>query len=295
MAAVDPSLPFSKISIPGPTLSSLLHHSLSSSSSSSAISGLLFGHVARLPSPDPTDADPTPSFSSSPSLSLTITSFLSSPQPLPFFTPLGVLDPTSPLKPNPNPSSSSSSAAVGWFSSRPRSPLRPSMRELAVSHHLAGALTLAPTKACVFLLLSSFSTSNQAVHTHEYRAYVVSGSAPRPVSVDVINVGPKFRGQYGGFLPESSLGLFPLMACRAKLTEEEGEGFMETESSQDCENGEERALVEGFGPERLEGLAGERAAEYAREVEELYAKMMGKLEGLVRLVEASSLEVQEQV
>lgn len=63
-------------------------------------------------------------------------------------------------------------------------------------------------------------------------------------------------------------------------------------------NGEERVVdwsVGGFGVERLESLVGERAAEYAKEVEDLYGKMMEKLEGLVRMVEESSAKVQEQV
>lgn len=112
--------------------------------------------------------------------------------------------------------------------------------------------------------------------------------------MDVINVGPKFRGQYGSFSPESSAVGFPLMTCRARVSEE-GEGHMETENRDGGESAAMDWSVEGFGVERLEGLMGERAAEYARELEELYGKMMGKLEGLVRLVEESSAKVQEQV
>lgn len=69
---------------------------------------------------------------------------------------------------------------------------------------------------------------------------------------------------------------------------------METESRDGGENVTMDWSVDGFRVERLEELMGERAAEYARELEELYGKMMGKLEGLVRLVEESSAKVQEQ-
>lgn len=113
------------------------------------------------------------------------------------------------------------------------------------------------------------------------------------MSVDVINVGPKFRGQYGAFMPESSVAGFPMMPCRVRVSEE-GEGYMETESSNVSENVVDWS-VEGFGVERMDGLMGEKAAEYTRELEDLYGKMMGKLEGLVRLVEASSVKVHEQV
>ncbi|ONK61814.1 uncharacterized protein A4U43_C08F33870 [Asparagus officinalis] len=85
---------------------------------------------------------------------------------------------------------------------------------------------------------------------------------------------------------------FPLMQCRARVSDE-GEGYMDTESSNASENVVDWS-VEGFGVERLEGLMGEKAAEYTRELEDLYGKMMGKLEGLVRLVEASSVKVHEQ-
>ncbi|KAJ6804733.1 uncharacterized protein M6B38_184490 [Iris pallida] len=265
-------VPFTKISISGPTLSSLLQRF---SSSPSNLDGLLFGHVVRLPSPSLTDDDPSSSTPTPIPLSITITSFLSSPSPLSPFSP----------PQNPNPSSPSSSL-VGWFSARRHSSLRPSMRELSLSSLLSQTLTVAPP-SCVFLLLSSFTTANRAVHTHEYRAYVLSprGSRLRPVSVDVANIGPGLAAQYDAFAPEAPG--FPWLTCRREV-EAEGERAiggddMDVEWS-----------VEGFGVEKMEGLIGEKAADYTAELEELYQKMLAKLEGLARMVEKSSAWVLDQ-
>ncbi|KAJ6844204.1 uncharacterized protein M6B38_291420 [Iris pallida] len=271
-------VPFTKISISGPILSSLLQRF---SSTPANLDGLLFGHVVHLPSPSLTDDDPSSSTPTStpPPLSITITSFLSSTSPLSPFSP--------PQNPDPNPNSPSS--LVGWFSARRHSPLRPSMRELSLSSLLSQTLTLTP-RSCVFLLLSSFTTANRAVHTHEYRAYVLSpGSRLRPVSVDIVNVGPALAGQYEAFAPEAPG--FPWLTCRREV---EGEGEREGERANGGEVMDVEWSVEGFGVERMEGLVGEKAAEYTAELEELYRKMLGKLEGLARMVEKSSARVLDQ-
>ncbi|XP_073100795.1 uncharacterized protein [Elaeis guineensis] len=304
--------PVEKISISGPTLASIIHRFTSSPGD---VDGLLFGHVTRLPPPDLHDDDPSSAASaaSSSPLSATVTGIFCSGSPMGLYNALGRLD---------LPAFRRAFAAadhrppgcslLGWFSGRRRSPVRPSMREFAVSLSLykSPILTLderpgsphpdLPPKPCIFLLLSSSSSPNHAVHTHEYRAFVFRSTAGgsgvlEPRSLDVINVGPAFRGQYSSFSPESA---FPWMPCWSKGVEE-GErerGSKKGESLREAER-ELRLLessAEGFGLARLELLVGPGAAEYTSELEDLYTKMLLKVEGLARLVEKSSARVLEQ-
>lgn len=53
--------------------------------------------------------------------------------------------------------------------------------------------------------------------------------------------------------------------------------------------------AEGFEVGRLGWLMGSEAANYTSELEDLYNKMLAKLDGLARLVEKSSARVLEQV
>ncbi|XP_026661127.2 uncharacterized protein LOC103708924 [Phoenix dactylifera] len=302
-----------KISISGPTLASIIHRFTSSPGD---VDGLLFGHVARLPPPDLHDDDPSAATSAAASqspLSATVTGIFCSGSPMGFYDALGRLD---------LPALRRAFAAadhrppgfalLGWFSGRRRSPVHPSMREFAVSFSLSKYPTLTlddrpgsahpdlPPKPCIFLLLASSPSPNHAVHTHEYRAFVFRSTAAgsgalEPRSLDVINVGPAFRGQYSSFSPASA---FPWMPCWPRGIEE-GErerGSKKGESLREAER-ELRLLessAEGFGLERLERLVGPGAAEYTSELEDLYTKMLLKLEGLARLVEKSSARVLEQ-
>lgn len=52
--------------------------------------------------------------------------------------------------------------------------------------------------------------------------------------------------------------------------------------------------AEGFEVGRLNRLMGSQAANYTAELEDLYNKMLAKLDGLSRLVESSSVKVLEQ-
>lgn len=53
--------------------------------------------------------------------------------------------------------------------------------------------------------------------------------------------------------------------------------------------------AKGFEIRRLKGLMGSNAVNYTSELEDLYSKMLAKLDGLARLVEKSSARVLEQV
>lgn len=111
-----------------------------------------------------------------------------------------------------------------------------------------------------------------------------------PRSLHIVNIGPDFRGQYGSFSPESEL---PWMHLRA---EDELARKESLQSLQDMAAAQRllHSSVEGFTMERLAHLVGPGVAEYASELEDLYRKMLLKLEGLARLVEKSSARVLEQ-
>lgn len=172
------------------------------------------------------------------------------------------------------------------------------MRERAVSLSLFKSVIQDSAdfsaRPSVFLLLSSSEWGNQAVHTHDYRAFVIcAGGALEPRSVSIVNVGPAFRGQYGAFTPESPFPWIP-MVPRWK-GDDEGErrslnGLRQVAHEQRLLD----ASAEGFGIERLGRLVGDGAAEHTLEVEDLYKKMLVKLEDLARKVEESNVRVLEQ-
>ncbi|KAJ3684103.1 hypothetical protein LUZ61_013267 [Rhynchospora tenuis] len=292
----------SDLSISGAALASLLHLAATSASDSS---GLLSGHLS-LPSSSSaplSDYDPSPSVPApSPSSNLLITHLFSFNSPLSFFSSLGQVH-ASFLH-----SHFAHSSLVGWFSFRRTSSLRPSMRELAVSVSLSQ--TLATDTPCVFLLLSSSLSPNRAVHTHDYRAFLLRpGAKPllEPISLRVLNVGPSSSGgQYSAF--SANLSTLPSLPCAIR-------GMDDGDSMVICEGGKEKskkeesllsmkekareqkvldASTEGFEVERLEKLVGGPANAYTHEIEELYRSMLRKLESLTHQVEKTSAMVFEQ-
>ncbi|WOL06350.1 hypothetical protein Cni_G15082 [Canna indica] len=315
--------PFSKISISGPALASIIQRFASSPGD---IDGLLFGHVTRLPPPDPRDdydhGSPSSADSAAASnfpLAATITGHLSLASPASFYDALGRLHLPS-FRRAAASAGHPASSFLGWFSGRRGSPLRPSMRERAVSLSLFRTLASldvaegSPSegslgshdlfhRASIFLLMSSSTTGNQAVHTHEYRAFVLrprgGGGVLEPSSLAIVNVGPAFRAQYSSFSAESAI---PWMPCRPRGFEE---GERETGNKRGGESlnhlrqlSREQHLLdlseEGFGVDRLGRLVGPAATGYTLELEDMYEKMLLKLESLAKLVEESSVRVFEQ-
>lgn len=211
-----------------------------------------------------------------------------------FYDPVGRIDPNTIVSSAPT-EESGLPILLGWFSGRRRTALRPSMREIAVCNSLFKTLTPAP-RPCIFLLLSFSTTENQAVHTYEYKSYhlrrspVAGIGALEPKPLHIVNIGLDFRGHYGSFSPESALPWTGLPAGDDLAQQESLRNLQERAAAQ-------RLLAssaEGFTVDQLAGLVGPGAAEYTSNVENLYMKMLLKLEGLARQVEKSSADVLEQ-
>ncbi|KAM0832108.1 hypothetical protein ACQ4PT_055018 [Festuca glaucescens] len=222
--------------------------------------GLLFGRAVRPPPPPPSffDDDDAPTSSAS-TLSISITGHASLAQPSSLSDALGRFHPYSPGRPD----------AVGFFSSRRSATLLPSMREAAVARSLSKSLPL--TQPLVFVLLAPSSSSNLSIHSFDYRAFLLVDSLLVPASLQVVNVGPGFWGQYHTFAAESPMPWMPRPPAR-------GYGL-----------GEKKAMdwmVEGFGPGRLQAMV-TSATGHTTEVEELYSGMLRKLDGLARETENS--------
>ncbi|KNA03657.1 hypothetical protein SOVF_207040 [Spinacia oleracea] len=270
-------LPLLKVSISGPTLSSLINRFASASSNTE---GLLFGKFS-LHTPSLTDDDsPSPSPHPS-SLIATVTGFISSGN-----SP-GDLD--SLLRRNHH------RHVIGWFSGRRRSPLRPSLHEFAVSQSLSSA-----DSPRIFLLLTTpFHDSQSLIHTHEYRVYhfVKSGNCFEATPLDVVNIGPAFRGQYSAFSPNSELPCLPYEfqgGSPMKEDEKERENMNLREMKRVAKDQKDlEAYAAGYELGSLSRLVGSDAVSYVGGVEELYEKMLAKLDCLANQVEGSSSKVLE--
>lgn len=273
----------SKLTISGFTLGAILNRA---SSSPADIDGLLFGVAHPTPSPlSDSDADPPPS----PLFAAAVSSHLAFHSLLSFYDPLGNLYLPLPLP-------SSFQPLLGWFVSRRRCPLRPSARDVSISAALSR--TLPPGSPLVFLLVSPFTASSSA-HTHEYRAFQFSAGGgsrrmPRlePKSMEVVNIGPGFRPNYGDFVPRSP---FPLLS----LCDGEEQGTPRTSLERlkraSKEQEELNVCAQGYDVQRLGKMVGAYAPHCVSEMEDLYRSMQTKLETLGSAVVNSSSRVRLQV
>ncbi|KAK4418889.1 hypothetical protein Salat_2301700 [Sesamum alatum] len=273
--------PIDKIQISGATLASLLHRS---SSSAGDLHGYLFGH-ATVSTPNPLSDHPTATTTTS-LLAVTITSFLSLPSHLP-------------LPPPPSPTNSA--ALLGWFSSRRKTPLRPSLKDTTTARSLTSlasraftpqnsTLSLSPS---IFLLVTT-PFQDQLIHTHEYKAFQFKVNAFEPKSLNIVNIGPSFRSQYESFSPNVQFPMmdFELRGSNAMVEDEQGESLADRKK-QLRDQKQLDTCAEGFDVGRLSKLMGSEAA-YTGELEDLYDKMLAKIDGLSKLVEQTNAKVLEQ-
>lgn len=161
----------------------------------------------------------------------------------------------------------------------------------------SNTITLSP---CLFLLLTTPFRKEDLVliHTHDYRVYQfrLSTKCFEPKTMKIINIGPNV-GHYVDYETNSP---FPQMPCEIRdpnsMSEDvkiEGDGM--SLSSKNQSQSQLDLCADGFQLKQLENLTGPVASGYTAEVEDLYSKMIGKLNGLARLVEKSSVKVLEQV
>lgn len=158
----------------------------------------------------------------------------------------------------------------------------------------SNSITLSP---CLFLLLTTpFRKEDQVlIHTHDYRVYQfrLSTECFEPKTIKIINIGPNV-GHYVDYETHSP---FPEILCEIRDPNSMSEDVKsETDDvSLSSKNQSQLDLcADGFQIKRLENLTGPVASGYTAEVEDLYSKMIGKLNGLARLVEKSSAKVLEQ-
>ncbi|KAL7589738.1 hypothetical protein Lser_V15G39451 [Lactuca serriola] len=287
-----------KIQISGTTLASLIQRV---SSSVGDVDGLLFGrvtHITPLTLSDDSSASATATTSDQSTLIATVTSFYSFTSTSTFYSPSGHLD-TPTLNNLLSTSSSSDDRLIGWFSGRRKTHLRPSMRESSVTSALASNTQLSSQvqnspkshafPPCIFFLLTT-PFQGQLIHTHEYKAFQFQSSTDSfdPKTLDVVNLGPAFRGHYSDFTPKSPFPDLPFevkgLNCESMV---EDLGKKENEKF-------EKLCDQGLKIERLKNLMGSQASNYTAELEELYNSMLKKLNGLAKLVEQSSARVLEQ-
>ncbi|MBA0608160.1 hypothetical protein Godav_020403 [Gossypium davidsonii] len=180
------------------------------------------------------------------------------------------------------------------------------MREFSVTRSLSSTPNLSlPIQNADFnslfapsiFLLFTTPLHDQCIQTNQYRAFQFRSSKPsfNPLSIDIVNIGPAFRGHYGSFSPNSTLpflncDLRNLTAMNEDRNEENVTGTKETEKDQALLD----TCAEGMQVGRLSLLIGPGATNYTAGLEDLYEKMLSKIESLARLVETSSAKVLEQ-
>lgn len=108
--------------------------------------------------------------------------------------------------------------------------------------------------------------------------------------LDIVNLGPGFRGHYGHFEPMS---LFPDIGFSVKgldietMVEDGGDEGGDKKFGELCDES-------GFDVGRLKRLLGEEASGYTAELEEMYNNMIKKMNALAKVVEQSSAKVLQQ-
>ncbi|WJZ92876.1 hypothetical protein VitviT2T_011850 [Vitis vinifera] len=288
-------LPLQKIQISGPTLASMIQRF---STALGDVDGLLFGHVSHIAPSSLSDDDPLGSSSDPSTFVATVSGFLCSGTIDSFYDSSGqvnvlalrrLLADRVPLR-----------SLIGWFSGRRRSPLRPSLRESSVTACLSTKAqfsfpienSLSNFRPSLFLLFAS-PLSDQVIHTHEYKAYqyCLSSQTLEPKSIDIVNIGPAFRGHYGSFSPSSP---FPSLACDLRGSPMAEDDTDATRVSKAQAQRELDTCAEGVQIGSLRRLMGSEATNYTAGLEDLYEKMLAKLDSLARLVEKTSAKVHEQ-
>ncbi|KAM3412545.1 hypothetical protein ACQJBY_003954 [Aegilops geniculata] len=232
MAAADADADAAKLSVSFQTFAALLD---CCAAAGGDCDGILLGRAALPPSfPDDDPAQTLPIY---------VTGHSSLARPSVLSNALSCFKPYSPARPG--------TATVGFFSSRRSAwaTRRPSMREAAVARSLSKSLAL--THPVVFLLLAPSVASDLSIHSFDHRAFLLVDSRFVPTSLTVVNVGPRYRGQYQchTFAAESPMPWLPPPPANIgeQATEEEEEmnsGMLRRleRLAQEAEEGNKRLL-----------------------------------------------------
>jgi hypothetical protein len=203
---------------------------------------------------------------------------------------------------------------IGWFVARRDTPMRPSMREAAVTSSLRGvsaAVPGAPPKdwPLLFALFDSFASQNQSTHSHDYRVFHCQKRMAawrfEPCSVNIVNIGPFFRGQFDSFAPTApfpSLPMYPQLAFGSPRGHARTFSDSSGGGDEDVDEGgylQSQAVLdrqaEGYSVEKLRNLVGREAPPQMLEIETLYRAMLGRLEKLTKDTCRASEAVRKQV
>ena len=339
MAPLDGDTAVERVAISGAALAALMH---AVNSSAGDCDGVLFGHVERSTTSRMVDED-VGSRTSHDSAAV-VTGHFCSGRVASFYDATGRIDGAKLAQMVGEREGRGGDAPVGWFVGRRGTTMRPSMREFTVTAHLrdvavgsedgrdGGAakdscngvvgdgndlsskewkrIGVPSSSPCIFFLLTESSDAN-SIHTHEYRAYQYMTKASgagcfEPRCVNIVNIGPAFRGQYDSFAPVAP---FPwLLKSSALGGPGSDEGFRrltmgsdtDADVQMDGREGSDQALLdmysEDFSVDRLQSLVrteGEGGS--VRELEALYRTMLRKLDVLAKQVCEGNEVIFEQV
>lgn len=157
---------------------------------------------------------------------------------------------------------------------------------------------LPSSSPCVFFLFTESSDAN-SIHTHEYRAFQyrtkLSGAGCFETrSVNIVNIGPAFRGLYDSFAPVAPFPWFLKSSALDGESSDEGLRRLSmvphnADVQMDGSQGADQALLDmysqDFSVDRLHSLIrteGEGGS--VRELEALYRTMLRKLDVLAKQV-----------
>ncbi|CAK9196466.1 unnamed protein product [Sphagnum troendelagicum] len=362
-SVADGDIVVERVAISGATLSLIIQ---SFSSSEGDCDGLLFGHVQRRSTLDLVDDETGPQAPRD-ELTASVTGHCCTGRVMSFYDGAGGIDVSKVMKMVGERDERGGDAPIGWFVGRRESPLRPSMRESAVTANLrtmpavvAAAVVekeLASSKPRLAEAMGSLdaagnpnpSSCKSPAQTRTPQArngglaaslasprFAASGSSREvrlirmntehfntdakpleggwfePCTIEIVNIGPAFRGSYDSFAPVAPFPRFLKpsdiaggmgMESSPRYSEEGLRRSYGKGETTDVINGKEKkgsqqqeaeqALLDmysqDFSVDRLQKLisSGGKGG-HVQELEDLYTKMLKKLEGLAKQVCESS-------
>ena len=238
-------------------------------------------------------------------------------RPLSFYNAMGAVNPEPVLKMVQS-RGYEGDPLIGWFVHRRNTPLRPSMREKAVtcslralkttlsaSHQLHTALRAG--SPLLLLVLSASIEPSAAIHSYQYKAYQyvlkTEKACFEPRSLVVVNIGPEYRGQYDSFAPVSSLPelrlpeyLLGRVSADQLSPPASRKSVAATAKQLEIQSAESLSrYAEAYKLSDLRSLIGPDSNGQVAQLECLYEGMLKKLRSIATAVSESSSALQKQV